>query len=58
MVGRFEIWAGGEGVTLRCVHLWLVVVEIYAGEGFCDVEVAGFAFGVGAVPIKDTVGGV
>lgn len=54
----FEIGAGGEGVALWGVHGWLGVVEVDAGHGFCDVEVARLAFGVGAVPIEDTVGGV
>lgn len=58
MAGGVEVGAGGEGVSLRGVHGWLEVGKIDAGEGFPDVEVAGCAGGVCAVPIKDAVGGV
>ena len=58
MEGGGKIGAGGEGVAVRFVHFRLGVFEVDAGEGLGDVKVAGFAFGIGAVPIENAVGGV
>lgn len=52
----FEEGAGGEGVAFGEVHRGLEVVEVDAGEGMSDVEVAGLAVETEAVPVEDAVG--
>ncbi len=42
----------------RAIHFRLEILVIDAGEGFADVEIAGFALEAAAIPIEDAIGGV
>ena len=56
--GGFEMRTLGEGFAPGTVHFRLGIREVDAGKGLGDVEVAGLAGGIGAVPVEDAVGGV